>query len=64
LEDFKRKGIATEVNKDGTKYFSVITPDILFKNYEEKYQKIKNQLPELLAITTKIGNRPRTQFFE
>ena len=64
LEDFKRRWIATEIQKDGTKYFSVISPDVLFKNYEEKYQKIKNQLPELLAVTNKFGNRPRTQFFE
>jgi len=54
----------TEVTRDEVKYYSAISPDILFKKREEKYEKIKSGLPELLAITNKFGNRPRTQFFE
>lgn len=64
LEDLKRKWIVTEVTIDEIKYYSAISPDILFKKREEKYEKIKSGLPELLAITNKFGNRPRTQFFE
>lgn len=64
LEDLKRKWIVTEVTRDEIKYYSAISPDILFKKREEKYEKIKSGLPELLAITNKFGNRPRTQFFE
>lgn len=64
LEDLKRRGVITEVTKNEVKYYSAISPDLLFKKWEEKYEKIKSELPELLAITNKLGNRPRTQFFE
>ncbi|MFZ2151171.1 MAG: helix-turn-helix domain-containing protein [Candidatus Absconditicoccaceae bacterium] len=64
LEDFKRRGVASENIRDELKYFSVLSPNILFKREEEKYEKMKSTLPELLAITEKFGNRPKTQFFE
>ncbi len=64
LEDFKRRGVVSENIRDELKYFSVLSPKILFKREEEKYEKMKSSLPELLAITEKIGNRPKTQFFE
>ena len=64
LEDFKRKWIATENVRDELKYFSVLSPQTLFKRWEEKYDKMKSVLPDLLAITEKFGNRPKTQFFE
>lgn len=64
LEDFKRRWVASENIRDELKYFSVLSPNILFKREEEKYQKMKSSLPELLAITEKFGNRPKTQFFE
>jgi len=64
LQDFKRQGIASETIIDEVKYFSVVSPEVLFKKEEEKYEKMKSTLPELLAITEKFGNRPKTQFFE
>ncbi len=64
LEDFKRRWIASENIRDDLKYFSVLNPKTLFKREEEKYEKMKSTLPELLAITEKFGNRPKTQFFE
>lgn len=64
LEDFKRKWIVSENIKDELKYFSVLSPETLFKREEEKYEQMKSMLPDLLAITEKIGNRPKTQFFE
>jgi sugar-specific transcriptional regulator TrmB len=64
LEDFKRRGIVSENTKDELKYFSVLSPEALFRREEEKYEKMKSSLPNLLAIADKFGNRPRTQFFE
>lgn len=64
LEDLKRRWIITEVIRNEIKYYSAISPDILFKKWEEKYEKIRSELPDLLAITNKFWNRPRTQFFE
>ena len=64
LEDFKRRGIVSQNIQHEVQYFSVLPPDALFKREEEKYEKMKSALPELLAITQKYGSRPRTQFFE
>ncbi|MCF7834878.1 hypothetical protein K9M48_02370 [Candidatus Gracilibacteria bacterium] len=64
LDDFKRRGIVSENIREDLKYFSVLNPEILFKREEEKYEKMKATLPDLLAITEKFGNRPKTQFFE
>jgi len=64
LQDFQRRGIANETIKSGLKYFSVIKPDMLFRQEEEKYEYMKICLPKLLAITEKFGNRPKTHFFE
>lgn len=64
LEDLKRRGIASENMRDELKYFSVLNPELLFKREEEKYEKMKANLPDLLAITQKFGSRPKTQFFE
>jgi sugar-specific transcriptional regulator TrmB len=64
LEDFKRQGTASETIKDEVKYFSVLSPEILFKREEEKYEKMKSGLPDLLALTEKLGTRPKTQSFE
>lgn len=64
LEDFKRKWIASITLKNKLKYFSVISPETLLQKEEERYEKIKSILPELLTITEKFSNRPKMQFFE
>jgi len=64
LEDLKRRGIVNDMPKDGVRYYSAISPEILFKQQEEKYENIKSQLPEIMAITNKFGSKPKTQFFE
>lgn len=64
LEDLKNRGIVTEIIRNDIKYYSAISPEVLFKKQEEKYEIIKSQLPELLAISNKFWNRPRTHFFE
>ena len=64
LEDLKRRGIVNDITKDGVRYYSAISPEILFKQQEEKYENIKSQLPEIMAITNKFGSKPKTQFFE
>lgn len=64
LEDLKRDGIVTETTKEGVKYYSVISPDILLKQREQKYESFKEKIPELLAIADKLGNKPKIHFFE
>lgn len=64
LEDMKKDGIVNETTKEGVKYYSVISPDILLKQAEQKYESFKEKVPELLALAEKFGNKPRIQFFE
>jgi sugar-specific transcriptional regulator TrmB len=64
LEDLKRDGIVNETTKEGIKYYSVISPDILLKQLEQKYESFKEKVPELLAMAEKFGSKPKVQFFE
>lgn len=64
LDDLKKKWIANEVTKDDIKYYSVISPDILLKQLEQKYESFKEKVPELLSLAEKFGNKPKIQFFE
>ncbi len=64
LEDLKRDGIVNETTKEGVKYYSVISPDILLKQLEQKYESFKQKVPELLAMAEKFGNKIKVQFFE
>jgi electron transfer flavoprotein alpha/beta subunit len=42
----------------------VISPDILLRQLEQKYESFKNKVPELLAVSEKFANKPKIQFFE
>lgn len=64
LDDLKRDGIVNETTKEGIKYYSVISPDILLKQLEQKYESFKEKVPELLALAEKFGNKIKVQFFE
>jgi HTH-type transcriptional regulator, sugar sensing transcriptional regulator len=64
LEDLKKKWIASETTKENVKYYSVISPDSLLRQVEQKYESLKEKIPELMALADKFGNRPKTQFFE
>ena len=64
MEELKKQGIVQELIKNDIKYFSVISPDTLSKNLEEKYVNFKESLPELMTLIGKFGNRPRITFYE
>lgn len=54
----------TELKRNGMNYFSVVSPDILASQLENKYQSFQQKLPELMALAEKFGNKPKVQFFE
>ena len=54
LDDLKRKGIVHETSKDEVKFYSVISPDTLLKQLEQKYEAFKEKVPELLAMGGKF----------
>ena len=65
LEDLKRDGIVNETIKEGVKYYSVISPDILLKQAEQKYESFRERVPELLALADKFGqDTTKIQYFE
>jgi len=64
LNDMKRKWWVNEITKDEIKYYSVIGPDLLWKQLEQKCDIFKEKIPELLSIADKFGNKPKIQFFE
>lgn len=64
LKELQKKGIANEVKKGNMTYFSVIAPELLLRELEDKYNRFKEKLPEFLVIAEKFGNKPKVQFFE
>lgn len=65
LEELRKSGIANETTKEGVKYYSVISPDILLKQLEQKYESFKDKVPELLALAEKFGkDKTKIQYFE
>jgi sugar-specific transcriptional regulator TrmB len=64
LEELRKSGIVNETTKDGVKYYSVISPDILLKQLEQKYESFKEKVPELLAMAEKFGSKPKLTYYE
>lgn len=64
LANLKRDGFVNETTKDGIKYYSVLRPDTLLKQLEQKYESFKEKVPELLAMAEKFGNKPKIQFYD
>jgi sugar-specific transcriptional regulator TrmB len=64
LKDLSLRGISNEVIKNSKKYYSVISPEKLVKRQEEKFTKIKNALPELMAITSEYAHKPKIFYYE
>lgn len=64
LKELQKKWIANEVKKWNMTYFSVITPELLMRDLEDKYVRFKEKLPEFLVLAEKFGNKPKVQFFE
>ncbi len=64
LKDLAKRGVANEVTKNKKKYYSVISPKKLVKRQQEKYEKIKEALPELMAVTNEYAHKPKVYFYE
>ncbi|MBP6910532.1 BlaI/MecI/CopY family transcriptional regulator [Patescibacteria group bacterium] len=64
LKELQKKGIVNEVRKGNMTYFSVVAPELLLRELEDKYNTFKEKIPEFLAMAEKFGNKPKIQFFE
>lgn len=64
LKEFKKRWIINEITKDWVKYFSAISPKDLIRAEERKIEKLKNILPELMAISNIHNNKTKVYFYE
>ena len=64
LKELQKKWIVNELKKWSMTYFSVVAPEILLRDLEDKYNSFKEKIPEFLVIAEKFGNKPKVQFFE
>lgn len=64
LKKLVSEWVASTLTKKNTTFYTVITPEQLLKNLEEKYARFKEKLPEFNAIASIGGNKPKVQFFE
>lgn len=64
LKNLVKIWIAQTIIKNKSTYYSVISPDKLLKNRENKCENFKSKLPEFMAIAHKFDNKPQVQFFE
>lgn len=64
LKDLAKKGIANEITKNKKKYYSVISPEKLVKQEEDKYKKLRDALPDFMAVQSEYAHRPKMHFYE
>jgi sugar-specific transcriptional regulator TrmB len=64
LKNLVKRGIVIEVPKKSSTYYSVITPEKLIQDMEDKYVALKDALPEFMALANVYNNKPKVQFFE
>ncbi len=64
LKELQKRGIVNELKKWSMTYFSVITPEFLLRDLEDKYTSFKEKIPEFMALAETFGNKPKVQFFE
>jgi len=64
LENLWKKTIVQETEVNWVKNYSVISPQKIFKEYEEKFKNFRKHLPELMDLPETFGNAPKIQFFD
>lgn len=64
LKNLVKKGIAIEIPKQNSTYYTVISPEKLIQKFEDKYAMLKEALPQFLAIANKFNNKPKVKFYE
>ena len=64
LKELQKRWIVNEIKKGSTTYFSVISPELLLRELEDKYTSFKEKIPEFMVLAEKFGSKPKVQFFE
>lgn len=64
LENLIKKGLLSTQIKNRIKYFSSENPEKIVHEQEEKLEKAKALLPQLLSITNALAFKPKIHFYE
>jgi len=64
LWDLVKKWYCSTVVRENVTYFSAVDPEMLVKIQEQKYQKIKEKLPEFMAIWSMLWWHSKIKTFE
>jgi len=64
LKNLVKRGIASETPRQNSTYYTVILPEKLMQRLQDKYQALKDALPQFLAIANKYDTKPQVQFFD
>lgn len=64
LKELISRWVINELQKNWVKYFSAISPNELVKHEEQKLEKLKWVLPELLAISNAHNNKTKVYYYD
>ncbi len=64
LENLKERGLISAIKKDGKTHYFAEDPRDLERIMEERKKEISNLIPQLLAFTNLIDNKPEIRYFE
>jgi sugar-specific transcriptional regulator TrmB len=64
LNELKNNGIVSEVEKKKLKFYTSMSPEMLFKKEKSNLEKLESLIPELLAIENTQTIKPKIKYFE
>jgi len=64
LKELVSRWIANELEKNWVKYFSAISPEELLRIEEQKIEKLKSIMPEMLAISNAYNNKTKIYYYD
>ena len=64
LKKLTTKNIAEVFLRKNIKYYGVISPQVLFERYEKFLGNFQSALPQMMAVSNNIVNKPKVSFYE
>lgn len=64
LKELLKKWFIFEISKNNINYYTAVSPEKIFKDYQDKLSILEKKLPELMTIMNKFDNRPKLLFYE
>ena len=64
LKTLCERWIALEMKKNNVKHYNVISPKHLVKLQEQKLTKLKDSIPEMIALINEYWTKPKVYYYE